>query len=234
MLERLMPERKKPSRKSLRNPPPPIHYIEIMLEKVTEKQRLKYAKGRQIFSQGDRADAIYFIETGKVRISVISGSGKEAVLAILGPRDCFGEGCLIRQHIRVSAASVLEDAVLFRVEQAPMLNALKKHAGLSQQFLAQVLARNIDLEADLSDQLFNHSEKRLARALLKLARLRKSGSEPDTNIGKLNHELLAEMVGTTRPRISYFMNKFRKLGFIDYNGGITIRIELLTDLVLHD
>jgi CRP/FNR family cyclic AMP-dependent transcriptional regulator len=211
------------------------HYVERMLEKVTGgKQLLSYPKGRKIFSQGDRADEIYFIENGKIRISVMSGAGKEAILAVLGPRDCFGEGCLIRQQVRVSTATALEDATVFRVEGAAMLKALEKHTELSNAFLAQILARNIDLEADLSDQLFNHSEKRLARVLLKLARLQKPGNEPDAKVGKLNHELLAEMVGTTRPRISYFMNKFRKLGFIEYNGEIIIRTELLTDVVLHD
>jgi CRP/FNR family transcriptional regulator, cyclic AMP receptor protein len=211
------------------------HYVEKMLEKITAgKQRLICPKRQKVFSQGDPADAIYFIESGKIRISVMSPAGKEAILAILGPRDCFGEGCLIRQQIRLSAATVLEDAILFRVEEAAMVRALNKNADLSHAFLAQILARNIDLEADLSDQLFNHSEKRLARVLLKLARLRTPGSEPDTRVGKLNHELLAEMVGTTRPRISYFMNKFRKLGLIDYNGEIVIRTELLTDVVLHD
>jgi CRP/FNR family cyclic AMP-dependent transcriptional regulator len=206
-----------------------------MLDKVNDgKHLLRYPKGRKIFSQGDPAEAIYFIESGKIRISVMSAAGKVAVLAVLGPRDCFGEGCLIRQQIRLSTATALEDAVLFRVEEGAMLRALEKHPELSQVFLAQILARNIDLEADLSDQLFNHSEKRLARVLLKLARLRQPGNEPDTKLGKLNHELLAEMVGTTRPRISYFMNKFRKLGFIDYNGEIVIRTELLTDVLLHD
>ena len=224
---------------TLRNNPRPEkqekHYIESMLEKVTDgKGLLKYGRGRKIFSQGDSADAIYFIESGKVRMSVLSGAGKEAVLVILGPRECFGEGSLIRQRIRVNTATALEDAVVFRVEAAAMLNALAKHVELSQSFIAQILARNIDLEADLCDQLFNHSEKRLARVLLKLARLRKHESESDTKIGKVNHELLAEMVGTTRPRISHFMNKFRKMGFIDYNGEIVIRAELLTDVVLHD
>jgi CRP/FNR family cyclic AMP-dependent transcriptional regulator len=231
-----MPRRKKVRAKSpITQQKSANHYIEKMLAKITGgKQRLTAPTGQNIFSQGDRADAIYFIESGKIKISVMSPAGKEATLAVLSQRDCFGEGCLIRQQIRLSTATVLEAAILFRVEQAAMLSALDKHAELAQVFLAQVLARNIDLEADLSDQLFNHSEKRLARVLLKLARLRTPASEPDLKVGKLNHELLAEMVGTTRPRISYFMNKFRKLGLIDYNGEIIIRTELLTDVVLHD
>jgi CRP/FNR family transcriptional regulator, cyclic AMP receptor protein len=210
--------------------------VERLLANVIDgKQHLHFARGRQIFSQGDPADAIYFIENGKVRISVVSGSGKEAVLAVLGPCDCFGEGCLVRPGSRVTAATAMEDAVLFRVDQVEMLRALEKDAELSQRFIAQILTRNIDLEEDLSDQLFNHSEKRLARVLLKLARLRHPANEPDTKIDKLNHELLAEMVWTTRPRISYFMNKFRKMGFIDYNGELLIiRAKLLTDIVLSD
>jgi CRP-like cAMP-binding protein len=177
---------------------------------------------------------MYFIETGKVKISVISGGGKEAVLAILGPRDFFGEGCLVGQPLRISSANALEPSTLFRVDKAAMLRALSSQPQLNERFIASLLVRNIDLEEDLCDQLFNHSEKRLARVLLKLARLRQPQIVPDAKIPLLSHETLAEMVGTTRSRITHFMNKFRKMGLIDYNGELTVRAELLTDIVLHD
>jgi CRP-like cAMP-binding protein len=191
-------------------------------------------RGGRIFSQGDKSDAIYFIEDGKVRISVVSGGGKEAVLVILSSGDFFGEGCLVGQTARISTAMALEASILFRVEKGAMLRALSSQPRLSEKFVASVLMRNINLEEDLCDQLFNHSEKRLARVLLKLARLRQHDALPDAGIPVLSHETLAEMVGTTRSRITHFMNKFRKMGLIDYNGELIVRTELLTDVVLHD
>jgi CRP-like cAMP-binding protein len=211
-------------------------YVMNLLEKVSEgKHVLSLPKGEQVFGQGDRADAIFFIESGSVKISVVSVGGKEAVLVILGPHKFFGEGSLVGQSLRINTATTLEPSTIFRVEKAAMIRALASHVEISEKFIAALLVRNIDLEEDLCDQLFNHSEKRLARVLLKLARLREHDVVPDGKIPNLSHETLAEMVGTTRSRVTHFMNKFRKLGLIDYNGdGFTVRTELLTDVVLHD
>jgi len=220
---------------SKRNNPSPDPYVATLLGRVSEgKHVMSVPQGKKIFSQGDRADAIYFIEGGRVKITVVSSAGKEAVLAMLGPHDFFGEGALVGQSLRMSTATTLEATTLFQVEKRAMLRAFHDQPELSEKFMASLLARNIDLEEDLCDQLFNHSEKRLARVLLKLARLREHGVVPDATVPTLSHETLAEMVGTTRSRITHFMNKFRKMGLIDYNGGLSVRTELLTDLVLHD
>jgi CRP/FNR family transcriptional regulator, cyclic AMP receptor protein len=210
-------------------------YVTALLRRITVgKQELRFRKGKKIFSQGDSADSVYFIQAGRVKISVVSAAGKEAVLAIPGPHDFFGEGSLVNQSLRISTAEALEPSTVFRVEKRAMLRSLHEQSELSEKFMASLLARNIDLEEDLCDQLFNHSEKRLARVLLKLARLREHDVMPDASIPVLSHETLAEMVGTTRSRITHFMNKFRTMGLIDYNGELTVRTELLTDLVLHD
>jgi CRP/FNR family transcriptional regulator, cyclic AMP receptor protein len=220
---------------SKRNNPSPDPYVATLLGRVSEgKHVMSVPQGKKIFSQGDRADAIYFIQSGRVKITVVSSAGKEAVLAMLGPHDFFGEGALVGQSLRMSTATTLEATTLFQVEKRAMLRAFHDQPELSEKFMASLLARNIDLEEDLCDQLFNHSEKRLARVLLKLARLREHGVVPDATVPTLSHETLAEMVGTTRSRITHFMNKFRKMGLIDYNGGLSVRTELLTDLVLHD
>jgi len=220
---------------SKRNNPSPDPYVATLLGRVSEgKHVMSVPQGKKIFSQGDRADAIYFIEGGRVKITVVSSAGKEAVLAMLGPHDFFGEGALVGQSLRMSTATTLEATTLFQVEKRAMLRAFHDQPELSEKFMASLLARNIDLEEDLCDQLFNHSEKRLARVLLKLARLREHGVVPDATVPTLSHETLAEMVGTTRSRITHFMNKFRKMGLIDYNRGLSVRTELLTDLVLHD
>jgi len=209
--------------------------VSSLLQAITTgKTTLTPAKGTRIFSQGEKSDAVYFIESGKVKISVVSPRGKEAVLVILGTRDFFGEGCLVGQPLRISTAIALEASTLFRVEKDTMLQALARQRNLSERFIASLLVRNINLEEDLCDQLFNHSERRLARVLLKLARMRQHDALPDAGVPLLSHETLAEMVGTTRSRITYFMNKFRKMGLIDYNGDLTVRIELLTDVVLRD
>src|SRR3989454_12769790 len=210
-------------------------YVAALLGKISEGKRvISIQKGKRIFSQGDRADAIYFVQTGRVKVSVVSSAGKEAVLAMLGPHDFFGEGSLVGQSLRMSTATTLEPATVFQVEKRAMLRALHAQPELSERFMASLLKRNIDLEEDLCDQLFNHSEKRLARVLLKLARLREHGLVPDVTVPTLSHETLAEMVGTTRARITHFMNKFRKMGLIEYNGQLLVRTELLTDVVLHD
>src|SRR6185436_9364634 len=184
--------------------------------------------------QGDVAEAIYFIKSGKVKVTVVSRAGNEAVLMIVGPRGFLGEGSLVGQTRRVSTATALQPVTLFRIERRAMLGALQAQPDLSERFIASLLARNIDLEEDLCDQLFNHSEKRLARVLLKLARFGHDETLPAAKMPRVSHETLAEMVGTTRSRVTHFMNKFRKLGLIDYNGEITVRAELLTDVVLHD
>jgi CRP-like cAMP-binding protein len=210
-------------------------FVTTLLGKISEgKHVISVRKGKKIFSQGDRADSIYFVQTGRVKVSVVSSAGKEAVLAMLGPHHFFGEGALFDQSFRLSTATAVEPATLFQVERRAMLRALHDHAEFSGKFMALLLARNIDLEEDLCDQLFNHSERRLARVLLKLARLREYELVPDTTRPTLSHETLAEMVGTTRSRITHFMNKFRKMGLIDYNDHLIVRTELLTDLVLRD
>ena len=210
-------------------------YVASLLKKITVgKQELRFRKGQKIFSQGDSADSVYFIQAGRVKISVVSASGKEAVLAMPGPHDFFGEGSLVNQSLRISTAETLEASTVFRVEKRAMIRSLHEQSELSEKFMALLLTRNIDLEEDLCDQLFNHSEKRLARVLLKLARLREHNVALDASVPVLSHETLAEMVGTTRSRITHFMDKFRTMGLIEYNGELMIRTELLTDLVLHD
>ena len=210
-------------------------YVATLLAKITVgKQELSFHKGEKIFSQGDRADSIYFIQTGRIKIGVVSAAGKEAVLAMPGPHEFFGEGALVNQSLRISTAKALERSTVFRVEKQSMIRSLHEQPELSEKFTASLLTRNIDLEEDLCDQFFNHSEKRLARVLLKLARLRAHDVAPDASVPVMSHETLAEMVGTTRSRITHFMNKFRTMGLIDYNGELTVRTELLTDLVLHD
>jgi CRP/FNR family cyclic AMP-dependent transcriptional regulator len=213
----------------------PDPYVATLLEKIAVgKQKLIFQKGEKIFSQGDPADSIYFIQSGRIKITVVSAAGKEAVLAMPGPHDFFGEGALVKQSHRVSSAATLEPSTVFRIEKRVMIRSLHEQSELSEKFMASLLSRNIDLEEDLCDQLFNHSEKRLARVLLKLARLREPDLLLDATVPVLSHETLAEMVGTTRSRITHFMNKFRTMGLIDYNGELKIRTELLTDLVLHD
>jgi CRP/FNR family transcriptional regulator, cyclic AMP receptor protein len=209
-------------------------YVKNLLENISEGKRvLTPQKGEKLFSQGDKADAIFFIQSGKVKITVVSAAGKEAVIAVIGAHSFLGEGVLVGQPLRISTATVLAPSCVFRVEKLSMLKALHEQVELSEKFIAALLVRNIDLEEDLCDQLFNHSEKRLARVLLKLARLREHDIA-DARIPLLSHETLAEMVGTTRSRITHFMNKFRTMGLIDYNGELTVRAALLTDVVLHD
>jgi CRP-like cAMP-binding protein len=212
-------------------------HVESLLKNIVGgKHVLQLQKDTPVFSQGSEADAIYFIQTGKVKVTVLSAQGKEAVLAMLGPRDFFGEGCLVGQSLRINTATTTESSTLFRVQKKAMLQALHVQSDLSEKFTAALLARNINLEEDLCDQLFNHSEKRLARVLLKLSRLGQHADMPDAKMPRLTHETLAEMVGTTRSRITFFMNKFKKLGLIEYTGtgDVTVRDELMTDVLLHD
>jgi CRP/FNR family transcriptional regulator, cyclic AMP receptor protein len=226
------------AKKKHEKPKPQLDVVPYMLDLLENIERgktiLELETNGTVFSQGDEAVAIYFIKTGKVKITVLSSAGKEANLVVLGPRGFLGEGCLVGQTRRVSTARAIQPSTLVRIERRAMLQALKATPELSEKFTSLLLARNIDLEEDLCDQLFNHSEKRLARVLLKLARFGQHDAAPAAKMPRVSHEALAEMVGTTRSRVTHFMNKFRKLGLIDYNGEITVRAELLTDVVLHD
>jgi CRP/FNR family cyclic AMP-dependent transcriptional regulator len=191
-----------------------------------------YPPHQRIFSQGDPATDVLYIQDGTVRLSVLSKTGREAVIATLGPRDFFGEGCLAGQQVRMGTATSIAPSTILIIEKAEMVQLLHGEPELSDRFLSHVLSRNIRIEEDLVDQLFNSSEKRLARALLLLARYGNDDT-PVREIPNLSQQILAEMVGTTRSRVNFFMNKFRKLGFIEYNGGITINKSLLS-VVLHD
>ena len=192
----------------------------------------KYRKNQQVFSQDSFSDTVFYVIKGKVKIIVLSEQGKEAVIAIVGPDEFFGEGCLTGQVRRLSTASAMTECEIMRIGKPAMLAALLEEPKFSEMFIAHVLARTIRVEADLIDQLFNSSEKRLARALLLLANFGNDG-KPQKVIAKVSQETLAEMVGTTRSRVSHFMNKFCKMGFIDYNGHLEIHSSLL-NVVLHD
>ena len=190
-------------------------------------------KKQTIFAQGDPSDAVFYIQNGKVKLTVVSNDGKEATIGILSEGDFFGEGCLAAQSRRMGSATALTDAAVLRIEKSAMMRVLHREHALSDMFVAYLLARNIRYEEDLVDQLFNSSEKRLARILLLLAHFGKEGT-PETVVPKIGQETLAEMVGTTRSRVSFFMNRFRKLGFIDYNSeGLQVHSSLL-NVVLHD
>jgi len=189
-------------------------------------------KKQTIFTQGDKADAVFYVQKGKVRLTVVSMAGKEATIGIVSEKKFLGEGALAGQIFRMGSAVALTDCEIMRVEKKAMLAALHREHAFSDLFVAYLLARNIRYEEDLVDQLFNSSEKRLARILLLLAHFGKEGI-PETVVPKMSQETLAEMVGTTRSRVSYFMNRFRKLGFIHYNGGLQVHSSLL-NVVLHD
>jgi CRP/FNR family cyclic AMP-dependent transcriptional regulator len=194
-------------------------------------QRVEHEPGALIFAQGDAAASVMYLEAGNVRLSVVSRTGKEAVVAVLEPRTFFGEGCLAGQPKRMATATAMAACTILRIEKDEMARQLHERPAFSDRFLSHMLTRNIRIEEDLVDQLFNSSEKRLARTLLLLARY--GEQEKQRVLPKLSQELLAEMVGTTRSRVNFFMNKFRKLGFIEYNGGLKIHSSLLS-VVLHD
>jgi CRP/FNR family cyclic AMP-dependent transcriptional regulator len=203
------------------------------LAKVGKGRTLaEYKKSQRIFSQGDPADAIFYIQTGKVKLTVVSKQGKEAVVAILGSDDFFGEGCLAGQPLRMASASAMSACSIMRLEKPGVIRVLHSEPAFSELFLHYLLSRNIRIEEDLVDQLFNSSEKRLARVLLLMANFGKEG-KAEPVIPKISQETLAEIVGTTRSRVSFFMNRFRKLGFIEYNGGLEVHSSLL-NVVLHD
>jgi CRP/FNR family transcriptional regulator, cyclic AMP receptor protein len=197
---------------------------------------LTLSKKHGIFTQGDAADAVFYIQEGKVRLTVVSKTGKEATIGILSEGNFFGEGSLAGQPLRMGSAAAMTDCQLLRIEKKAMMGALHREHAFSDMFVAYLLGRNIRYEEDLVDQLFNSSEKRLARVLLMLAHFGKEGV-PETVVPKISQEILAEMVGTTRSRVSFFMNRFRKLGFIHYAGGIEGGLQVhssLLNVVLHD
>jgi CRP/FNR family transcriptional regulator, cyclic AMP receptor protein len=191
-----------------------------------------YSKGQVVFTQGEPADSVFYIQEGKVKIAVVSPQGKEAVVAFLKAGDFIGEGCLTGRPRRVSAATALADCTLTRVDKSTMVRMLRDEPNFSELFMAHLLSRTLRVEEDLVDQLFNSSEKRLARALLLLANFGKDGKH-ETVVAKVSQETLADMVGTTRSRVSHFMNKFRQLGYINYNGDLEVHSSLL-DAVLHE
>jgi CRP/FNR family transcriptional regulator, cyclic AMP receptor protein len=200
------------------------------------RKSLTVARKKTIFTQGDPADAVFYIQKGKVRLTVVSQAGKEATIGIVGAGNFFGEGSLAGQALRMGSAAAMTDCELLRIDKKAMMDALHHEHALSDVFVAYLLARNIRYEEDLVDQLFNSSEKRLARVLLMLAHFGKEGV-PETVVPKISQETLAEMVGTTRSRVSFFMNRFRKMGFIDYAGGVEGGLQVhssLLNVVLHD
>lgn len=197
-----------------------------------KRQHLKFRRSEKIYCQGDPAKSVKYIQQGGVRISVVNGVGKEAVVAVLGPRDFFGEGCLAGQPVCMGTATAIVPTSVLSIDKDEMMRVLRTEHALSDLFISHMLTRNIRIEEDLVDQLFNSSEKRLARALLLLARYGKD-DQPHGVIPKMSQETLAETIGTTRSRVNFFMNKFRKLGFIKYNGGLQINSSLLS-VVLHD
>ena len=205
----------------------------VLLATIGSRRETRdYREGQTVYAQGDRADAVFFVERGKVKLTVLSRQGKQAVIAILESGSFFGEGCLAGQPLRMSTAITTTDCSIVLLRKPVMLRALHQDAEFSERFTTYLLSRNIRIEEDLVDQLFNSSEKRLARILLLLANFGKDG-RPERVVPKISQETLAGMVGTTRSRVSFFMNKFRKLGFIEYNGGLEVHSSLL-HVVLHD
>ena len=211
----------------------PPFYPKALLERVDGGKTVSFYRRKQVvFAQGDPAEALFYIQSGKVKLTVISKQGKEAVVAILGAKDFFGEGCLAGQPLRMAGAAAMSECSIMRLEKLGVVRLLHDEPAFSELFLQYLLSRNIRIEEDLVDLLFNSSEKRLARVLLLMANFGKEG-KAEPVISKISQETLAEIVGTTRSRVSFFMNRFRKLGFIDYNGGLEVHSSLL-NVVLHD
>jgi CRP/FNR family transcriptional regulator, cyclic AMP receptor protein len=211
----------------------PVFDPKLFLSKVGEGRTISnYARKDVVFAQGDPGNAIFYIQKGKVKLSVVSNAGKEAVIAVLGAGDFLGEGCLAGRPVCLATATAMSDCLVVRLEKAATIQVLHDEPAFSELFLAHMLSRNMRIEEDLVDQLFNSSEKRLARVLLLMAHFGKEG-KPEPVIANISQETLAEMIGTTRSRVSFFMNKFRKLGFIEYNGGLHVHSSLL-NIVLHD
>jgi CRP/FNR family transcriptional regulator, cyclic AMP receptor protein len=205
----------------------------VFLSKVNGgRANSKYLKDELVFTQGEPADSVFYIQSGKVKKTVVSEQGKEAVVALLGTGDFFGEGCLTGEPLRLATVSAMTECVIVRISKADITRVIHEEPAFAELFIAHLLARNIRMEEDLVDQLFNSSEKRLAGVLLLLANFGKEG-RPEPIVAKISQETLAEMIGTTRARVSFFMNKFRQLGLIDYNGHIEVHSSLL-NVVLHD
>jgi CRP/FNR family cyclic AMP-dependent transcriptional regulator len=212
---------------------PPAFDAEAFLKATGAARRLAtYSNGKVVFSQGQPSDAVMYIQKGGIKISVLSRTGKEAVVAMLGPGDFFGEGALTGQPIRLGTATATSATTVLVIDKGAMLRLLRDEPTFSERFISYMLTRNLRIEADLVDHLFNSSEKRLARALLLLARYGDQEG-PERRIPRISQETLAEMVGTTRSRVNFFMNKFRDLGFVEYNGDIKVNTSLLS-VVLHD
>jgi CRP/FNR family transcriptional regulator, cyclic AMP receptor protein len=211
---------------------PPFNVRAFLAQVGAGRSIGRYRKGQRVFAQGEPADAVFYIQKGKVKVTVVSQHGKEAVIAIMGSDEFFGEGCLAGQPRRMATVVAMSEAVIMRLEKPAIVRVLRDEPAFSETFIAHLLGRAVRVEADLVDQLFNSSEKRLARLLLLLANFGKDGT-PDTVIAKISQATLAEMIGTTRSRVSFFMNKFRKLGLIEYDGSIKVHSSLL-NVVLHD
>ena len=200
------------------------------------KTIVEYRRNEVVFTQGDASESVMYIQKGGVKLSVLSKTGKEAVVAMLGPSDFFGEGCLAGQTVRIGTATAITPTTVLEITKNQMVKVLHEQHALSDRFISHMLSRNVRIEQDLIDQLFNSSEKRLARALLLLARYGKQ-DKPRQVVAKISQETLSEMVGTTRSRVNFFMNKFKKLGFIEYNGDLDAGIQInssLLSVVLHD
>jgi CRP-like cAMP-binding protein len=211
----------------------PLFDPQVFLSKVNGGRAISdFRKGQIVYTQGEPADSVFYIQSGKVRATVVSEQGKEAVVALLGTGDFFGEGCLIGQPLRLATVSAMTECVIVRIAKADITRVIHDEPAFAELFIAHLLARNSRVEEDLVDQLFNSSEKRLARVLLLLANFGKE-AKVEPVIGNFSQETLAEMIGTTRSRVSFFMNKFRKLGYIEYNGKLEIRNSLL-NVVLYD
>ena len=220
--------------KSLARPTSAFDAQDFLDSSGIAKTVVEYARGETIFSQGDICEDVLYIQTGGVKLSVLSKTGREAVVAMLGPGDFFGEGCLAGQPVRMGSAVAITPSVVLLIAKEKMVRLLHKQHGMSDRFISHMLSRNIRIEEDLIDQLFNSSEKRLARALLLLARYGKQ-DKPIRMVPKVSQETLAKMVGTTRSRVNFFLNKFKKLGFIEYDGQIPLKINnSLLSVVLHD
>jgi CRP-like cAMP-binding protein len=223
---------KAPSKKSKTPAKKASFDLQVFLETAgAERHILKFSRSENIYSQGDPANGVMYIQSGGVKLAVINEDGKEAVVAILGPGDFFGEGCLAAQQICMATSTAMAPTSILFIEKNEMMRVLRTEHGMSDLFIAHMLAKNIRVEQDLIDQLFNSSEKRLARALLLLARYG-TEDQPHGVLPKVSQETLAEMIGTTRSRVNFFMNKFRNLGFIKYNGGLQVNSSLL-NVVLH-
>jgi len=212
--------------------PSPFNAQAFLESAGVAKTFVEYGRGETVFTQGDACDHVLYIQSGGVKLSVLSKAGREAVVAMLGPGDFFGEGCLAGQPVRMGTAAAITPSVILRINKSKMVRLLHRQHSMSDRFIAHMLARNIRIEEDLVDQLFNSSEKRLARTLLLLARYGKH-DEPVRAVPPISQGTLAEMVGTTRSRVNFFMKKFQRLGFIDYAHGLKVNNSLLT-VVLHD